>query len=1590
MNLTAKPYRPGARSMPAVVTLLIVAFSVVSGDCLAQGLFNSNSVSGMAEFLPPPRSVRQQIREAEDAIEEERYSDAVVRLGDLLRRLSQDNLPETAQDYFLDSASPSAARDQLDSASDGVDDFGRPMTVMRQAREMIGQLPKPAMEIYELRYGPLAAKILDDAQPDRDWEAVEQVRREFFHTEAGYHASSLLATREWLLGNALAVSLLLDDVVRSPRAIEQLGDEVIWLHAGACLLSSRSLPTPGQLPADFVAAENRDPQALPAVKNDWESAVRARFSAMAFTVDPPAEDYPFLGGRPNRSGFSEGEMPLSNPRWMLETSGSPLQERMIEAETAQLKSSGQLPPPSWLPLRVGDQLLMRTTQRLIGADYRTGKRVWQYPWFDTPEELTTPDEADANDLREKEDPKDILVQRIWNDVPYGQVSSDGRQVYMINDLGAIESERFNPFGMRATRAVQASKNTLVALDLATEGKLLWRLGSSETTPSSLSEAFFLGPPLPVRGRLYVMAELAGEIILVCLDPQDGSELWRQVLVSVEASGITTDPVRRVAGAMPTYHEGLLVCPTGAGVTVAVNLVDRTLRWANEHPRNREFSQNAFRQPVDLPMNQLSQRWLTSVAIGHETSIALTPVESDRMIVVDAVTGVDRFRPQPRGKNLYLAGIRNNQYLIVRGDRVMAFDLQTGNEIWSTPSDLMSPGQRVSGRGVFGPASYFLPTTSDELIEIGLASGEILSRRHTRYPLGNLVAAEGEIISQASATVAVAYGEETLRPTIDRILADDPDDFFAIIRKAELLMEDDRRDDALALLKKAREMDPESIDAIALSVEALLGSLRDQEKISPEDMQTLRELIDRPEQQAELLVLQIQGLLEPLRSDPPATEISQSDVNAAMDRLLELSALTIERPSLANQQAAVFADSARQFTLASWLTARVAQVANAADEDTLAEINERLQEHLQTGVRANRTTLNQIVSHFSPLGDAVQAYRQSLVQQSQQQGDALATERLVWGTRLPTDAALHDLDSQDLLTLARTYSEAQWGEDRRYVGQVLQQRIQDPKASPAEIQRIAGILDEYQVRGNIRPRSDSWPREHVELQWESTRLPQNQALMSNRRYAKTTRWMGKQTLGWQAISDNTPLSLLDQDGINHPIMVDGLTNRTSSDKEVTLSGGLMLVLTPSELIAVDLFRVLSRGSTDAVRWRQSLHPDGQSVAKRRSETSKFGDKIYRYVSNSPTANADDAQLRLGPVLGDRLFLLQGRDLICYHTVTGEQLWRTQTSIPGSGVVAGDGRVAVLSERADQIAYFDWHDGREMESKPFNVDSVMATAGRHVLLVTQYDEEDADSDLVDPYMLEIVDGITQDRVQERVASPINLTDQARSTSQGRLVNDRYMTLIDSDGRATIWDVLSGASLADVEIPLRPRLSGLSVVQIHDRFLLMPRCELPPPPDIEGNVITIPSGMSVQDVTSAHCIELADDETDAPAALAWSQTFEQARGVTTFQPWMTPILTLVRRQTYIDNASTRRHELDVWALDVESGKTLNELLGKNIGSRNIRIETEVRLLPSRDQVFSIIQSQLLTYTFSNQKPTDTEANPESSDSTTPNAAQEPDESQ
>src|SRR6185503_13024 len=150
-------------------------------------------------------------------------------------------------------------------------------------------------------------------------------------------------------------------------------------------------------------------------------------------------------------------------------------------------------------------------------------------------------------------------QRIWQDHTFGEVSSDGRQVYVIDDLGFAPLPNVNQtpvFIGRGGRGIPnpgtaKPYNLLVALDLAKQGYQVWAVGGTTGDNPALAGAFFLGAPLPVGDQVYALAEFSGEIRLLCLDARTGNLEWKQPLATIENFSITNDPSRRLAGASPS-------------------------------------------------------------------------------------------------------------------------------------------------------------------------------------------------------------------------------------------------------------------------------------------------------------------------------------------------------------------------------------------------------------------------------------------------------------------------------------------------------------------------------------------------------------------------------------------------------------------------------------------------------------------------------------------------------------------------------------------------------------------------------------------------------------------------------------------------------------------------------------------------------------------------------------------------------------------------------------------------------------------------------------------------------------------------------
>ena len=149
-------------------------------------------------------------------------------------------------------------------------------------------------------------------------------------------------------------------------------------------------------------------------------------------------------------------------------------------------------------------------------------------------------------------------------------------------------------GLRGMRTATSIRDRAIIWPPATSTTASW-FGRSAALPAA---------PGPAAGRfhfprstrclcadqLYVLAEVNDEIRLLALDAETGNTLWSQQLAVVQHN-FSPDALRRSVGVSPSYADGILICPTGTGGVVALDLATHSLRWGYSYSHGQNANGN---------------------------------------------------------------------------------------------------------------------------------------------------------------------------------------------------------------------------------------------------------------------------------------------------------------------------------------------------------------------------------------------------------------------------------------------------------------------------------------------------------------------------------------------------------------------------------------------------------------------------------------------------------------------------------------------------------------------------------------------------------------------------------------------------------------------------------------------------------------------------------------------------------------------------------------------------------------------------------------------------------------------------------------
>jgi len=1344
-------------------------------------------------FPLAPRELRQPLNRAREAIEQQQYSDAVRELASILNNPNAD-------DFFLALEAGSDVQTSLRTA----------------AQQMLGNMPAKGRDLYELQSGAEARAALDAALESGDVQALADVSRRFFHTKAGYEATLLLGKHHLDHGRPLAAALMLQRVAEAPTAARLYDPELSVMLAGAWNLAGmtdnaqnvlRSLKqrqpnAKVSLGETSIALFSDDAQALP-----WlEKIVGAGELGRKLL----ASEWVMFRGNEARNASTNGSLPVVNFRWTVPVLDTPKDEQLARQMAKQKLDRNSVAIPALQPLAVKDFVLTRTPDRLLGIDLKTGKRVWVSWWEESETKSTflTPQQAANPQVAERENK---LQQRIWEDGLFGQLSSDGEQLYIVDDLPVAPNvvngiPRGLWVGARAAVSSGQFTNRLRALDLRSQGKLKWVVGGSngEDEPA-LAGAFFLGPPLPVAGQLYVLAEFNGELRLLCLSAKTGAVEWKQQLAVMEDTfQIRADGLRRLASATPSFADGVLVCPTSAGGVVAVDLATRSLRWGYQYPR-WDMPTQRFGGGF-VPQNRNAgdgERWIDSSVTISDGHVILTPPESKSLHCLDLLTGQTMWPPIDRGNMLYVGCVHKQKLVMIGKDEVRAINLKDGKPAMASIS---LEGEMPTGRGYYSDKYYYLPVTDSQLLKIDLDEGKIVSRAKTEIQLGNLICYRDEMISVSPYWIASFYLSEPLRERVELALKQNPDDQWALCSKAELLLQEGKQGDALTLLRRAHQLYPDEVRPKMLLVKTILTLLRDDFATNYELVDEVAELIEHPQQRRELLRLRARGLQE-------AGRVWESFV-AYQQLGQELARLNDAALEQGDQLEQVEADL--RVRPDRWMMGRLASLFAAAPEEVRKRMTAAIEDDYKATVeRDTPAAYREFVERygFHPLADQA---RLELAERLLEAEHYLEVEMLVGPLRKSSDplvAGRATAIAADLYERAgRLEMAAQAYETLRRDFASLVVR------KGATGQQLSSALQSDKLKGEAPPRR--WPGGKVETKTTDNDANSRFVTFQSNFPVAFSQWEGVPSYALKATFDSQQYSIMVRDGLGRVLVTASLRSPENGSRRYypmqnnglqgKAAGHLVMVHLGPEIIAIDALQT-QRSGTDIVLWRQEMmHGDVRSQnfypQTRQMTNPILGTRLVQYDSTG------QVNFSTGPLLSSGLCYQRGRQLICIDPLTGQVVWE-RSPVEPSADLFGDGELVFVSHaNKNETLVLSAVDGSEVGKRTLpKLEQRLTTFKRNVLSFRD------------------VGGALELTLQDawQAGDPL-WTKKVAMGSRGAIVDGDEFALLEPSGKFTLVSLANGDVRFTTDLEPENNLTQISVQRSSDRYIVIAHQSFETSPD------------------------------------------------------------------------------------------------------------------------------------------------------------------
>jgi len=809
------------------------------------------------------------------------------------------------------------------------------------ANKLIGRFSQQGREVYQREMGQTAEQRLKEATEKGDYRILSEVSQKYFHTKAGAEATVLLGRHRLDRGqyNSAAETFRLfmernqdDPVPLTVNYMAALAYKRLTLFAAARndKTEQELYSTYAEKFMDRVRKEVGNKEITLGTKKAKIDQLEAEYKRV---IDlPPSRQNEWNTGRGNVANNAQGvgSRPFLDPSWQFSLmpildkdeqdkkgAGMTWIQQKLDNMMKMIEQRPNHPAmPGFFPVASAGKIIFRTYDGVYclatkddltqNPPVKAGEMLWmvecEHSLFSMVRDLAPRSQIDQQWLNfyQSQGPLGVFFENGL----IGNLSHDGSLVYFVDDIALPPHPQHQmQFGLNGQQMVfgtffndMVHHNRLQAVNLET-GKLVWKAGGrrgnkpaavpgeveKETAQTLLSDCHFLGAPLPLGGKLYVVIEKEKELSLVCLDPSRWDPatrhpelVWSQPLGSPNVS-MPFDTLRRIQGINLAYSDNVLVVPTNAGAVLGIDLLSHSIIWARSYrlaqnngvtdPNQPPFGRGRG-VPQQINANQLinADRWRSSTPIIASGKVIFTAYDANSVMCLSLRDGEVLWEATRSSDDLYVAGVYDNKVLVVGKSSVKFLDLNKGTLLGSANTGI------PSGVGTASDNVYFLPlkpsrdNPEPEILSIDMKEMKVLAHTRSRKKVaaGNLVFFDGAVFSQ-NALHMTSFPQLNLKiEEAKKRLAANQNDPIGLAEMGDLWLDDGKRAEAIDAYNKSLANNPNA-ETRAKAREKLYDAITELLQI---DFNNGEKLLD---QYKELCAVEVPADADPLRRQQLADE-----------------------------------------------------------------------------------------------------------------------------------------------------------------------------------------------------------------------------------------------------------------------------------------------------------------------------------------------------------------------------------------------------------------------------------------------------------------------------------------------------------------------------------------------------------------------------------------------------------------------------------------------------------------------------------------------------------------------------------------------